>query len=370
MVTPQGVDEVVRTVRAAAASGTTLRCVGSGHSFVPFWADAMVVSLDALRGVIDVDPERYRATVAAGTRLHELGPALWAWGLSLPQQGDIDRQALAGAVATGTHGTGRRLPSLSAYVRGMTLVTAAGERLRLSAEDDPERLDAARLALGTLGVVVDVELDLAPAFHLHERVWESSVADCESELAQLIAGNRHFEFFWTPRTDRCDMKALNPVPADAPAGYGERVAPAYRVFPSERDIRFNEMEYAVPAASGWACFSELREMMLARFPKLPWPVEYRTLAADDALLAPAHGRDSVALSVHQGAERDYRPLFEAAEAVLRNHGGRPHWGKLHTLDAAGLAGLYPAFDRFRAIRAELDPRGVFLNGYLRNLFAA
>ncbi|MFU8815009.1 MAG: D-arabinono-1,4-lactone oxidase [Pseudomonadales bacterium] len=369
LLLPASVDELAATVRAVAAGPEPrLRCVGSGHSFVPFWHDGALLSLDRLSGVLSADVTDRTATVAAGTKLHDLGPMLWAHGLSLPQQGDIDRQSIAGALGTGTHGTGRRLGNLSSYLREVTLITAGGESLTLSPESSPEAFSAAQVSLGTLGVVVSVKLALLPAFNLHERTWDSSIAACEADLAALVESNRHFEFFWTPRTDRCEMKTLNPTSA-APVDLadGEYVAPAYRAFPSEREVRFNEMEYSVPFAEGWECFMELRAMMLEKFSKLPWPVEFRTLAADDAMLSTAHHRETVTLSVHQGAERDFRPLFDAAEAIFRNHRGRPHWGKLHGLSAAELASLYPMLGRFRAVRQELDPQGLFLNDYLRQL---
>jgi FAD/FMN-containing dehydrogenase len=372
LLEPANVEEVVAIVRAearsAAAGKAALRCVGSGHSFVPFWSDGALLSLDRLAGVLDVDRAAGRATVAAGTKLHDLGPALWEHGLSLPQQGDIDRQSVAGALATGTHGTGRTLGNLSTFLRGITLVDASGEVVTLTPEADPEAFSAAQVSQGTLGVAVSVTLALLPAFHLRERVWNCSVAECEAGLAAVVRDHRHFEFFWTPRTDLCEMKTLTTIPevVDEP---GVRSGPAYQVFPSQRDVRFNEMEYSVPYAAGWECFTELRSMMLRQFPNLPWPVEYRTLAADDILLSTAHQRESVTLSVHQGAERDYRPLFDAAEAIFRNHRGRPHWGKLHSLEAEDLAALYPALDRFRAVRQRFDPDGLFLNDYLGRLFA-
>jgi FAD/FMN-containing dehydrogenase len=371
VLAPPDVDGVVTAVRAAAGAGRTVRCVGSAHSFVPFWTDDLILSLDHLSGVIDVDPAQCLATVAAGTKLHALGPLLWGHGLSLPQQGDIDRQSLAGAIGTGTHGTGRGLPSLSNFVRAMTLVTADGTIRRLAPETEPLLFAAAQVAQGTLGVMVDVTLALDPAFHLCERTWSCDFAECAATFAALIDGHRHFEFFWVPRTDQCEMKVLDKT-TDAPARFGEdqRVGPAWEVFPSDRDVRFNEMEYSVPFAAGWDCFCELRELMLRDFPKLPWPIEYRTLAADAIPLSTAEGRETVTLSIHQGAERDWRPLFDATEAIFRNHAGRPHWGKLHGADAAALARLYPRFDEFRTARQELDPAGRFLNPYLRRLLGA
>jgi FAD/FMN-containing dehydrogenase len=371
LLEPGSVDEVVAIVRAeggsAAAGAAAVRCVGSGHSFVPFWSDGALLSLDNLSGLLEVDRQGCRATIAAGTKLHDVGPALWAHGLSLPQQGDIDRQSLAGALATGTHGTGRQIGNLSTFLRGITLIDAAGTLVTLTPETEPDAFCAAQVSQGMLGVVVSVTLSLLPAFYLRERLWDCSIAECEAHLPALVDDHRHFEFFWTPRTDLCAMKTLTVVD-EVVEEPGFRSGPAYEVFPSQRDLRFNEMEYSVPCDVGWECFTELRAMMLEKFPKLPWPVEYRTLAADDIFLSTGYQRESVTLSVHQGADRDHRPLFDAAEAVFRNHRGRPHWGKLHSLDAADLAALYPALDRFRAVRQRFDPGGLFLNDYLRRLF--
>jgi FAD/FMN-containing dehydrogenase len=270
LLTPSDRGEVARIVREARAAGRTVRCVGSAHSFVPFWTDDVILSLDALGGLIDVDRERCLATVAAGTKLHQLGPLLWQHGLSLPQQGDIDRQSVAGALSTGTHGTGRTLPSLPNFIRAMTLVTGEGEVRRLTPEADGELFAAAQVAQGALGVMIDVTLALDPAFNLHERTWSCPFVECEATHPALIDANRHFEFFWAANTDACEMKVLNKTDME-PATLGEReyVAPAYRAFPTDRDIRFNEMEYSVPFASGWDCFLELRQMMLRDFPNCP-----------------------------------------------------------------------------------------------------
>ena len=371
LMCPDSVAGVQALVRTAAGRGQRVRAVGTGHSFVPFWTDDLIVSLDALSGLIEVDRSLGQATIAAGTKLHDLGPLLWAEGLSLPQQGDIDRQSLAGAISTGTHGTGPTLPSLSNYVRALRLVTADGEVRRLTAAADGAQFAAACVAQGTFGILVDITLALDTAFNLHERTWSCSFDACAATWADEVARNRHFEFFWTPASDSCEMKTLNKTDAPtAKLGECEYIAPAWQAFPSDRDIRFNEMEYSVPASSGWECLLELRAMMLRDFPRLPWPIEFRTLAADGLPLSPASGRDTVTLSVHQGADRDWRPLFDAAEAIFRNHRGRPHWGKLHSLSASDLRALYPEFESFRAARATFDPEGRFLNRYLADLLDA
>jgi FAD/FMN-containing dehydrogenase len=189
-------------------------------------------------------------------------------------------------------------------------------------------------------------------------------------LEERIDATRHYEFFWHPRRDLFEHKALHPTdaaPSALPDRKRERIDASYRIFPSVRERRFNEMEYAVPAAAGRACFDEVRRFIRSRAPELDWPVEYRTLAADDVWLSPAHDRASVTISVHQGAEDSYDTLFAECEAVFRAHDGRPHWGKVHSMEQSALAAMYPRWHDFRAARHAADPDGVFVNDYLRRL---
>lgn len=236
--------------------------------------------------------------------------------------------------------------------------------------------------MGLFGVLARITVQALPAYRLHERTWIASVEECFAGLDALIAANRHCEFFWSPAEDTCAMKTLaltdappqeiaplGPPPPGRLARYvkPERIDWSYRIFPSERTIRFNELEFAVPAASGPDCFRELRDLMRRKHPDVLWPLEYRTLRADNIPLSPANGRDTVTISVHQAAELPHTAFFAAAEAIFRNHRGRPHWGKLHTHTARDLRNLYPGWDAFLALRARLDPTGLFLNHYLREL---
>jgi FAD/FMN-containing dehydrogenase len=208
-------------------------------------------------------------------------------------------------------------------------------------------------------------------------------------LAERIAGNVRYEFFWFPQGDECECKTLNPtdLPAEETSedqvvgtplsslpgsprepAERQRVGWSARVIPSIRQRKFNEMEYAVPAEAGPDCFRAVRTRMLERHPEVLWPVEYRTLAADNAWLGPAHGRATVTISVHQDARLPFREFFADVESIFVEHGGRPHWGKVHTRTAADLRALYPRWDDFLAVRARLDPDRRFLNPYLRGLF--
>lgn len=366
-----------------AASDAPVRVVGSGHSFTPLCAtDGTLVSLEHITGIVATDPAAGTATIRAGTPLHALGEPLLTAGLALANMGDIDRQTLAGAIGTGTHGTGQALGNLSTQVVGLRLVLADGSVLACSEAEHAEVLRAARVSLGALGIISEVALRVLPAYRLHERTWPAPFEDAMGQLAARTAGHRHFELFWSPQDDACAMKALDltdaplgeiapPVPASGRLPRyltPERVDWSYRIFPSERTVPFNEMEYAVPAEAGPDCLRELRALMRTCHPDVAWPVEYRTVRADDIPLSPAYGRATVTISVHQAADLPHGAFFADAEAIFRDHGGRPHWGKLHSLGAADLRALYPRFDEFRALRARLDPHGRFLNDHLRRLF--
>lgn len=398
-VAPATEADLIALLQQRQYAGHIVRVVGTGHSFVPLCAtDDLLLSLDHLQGLISASPLDGTATFWAGTKLHAMGDPLWQQGLALANMGDIDRQSLAGAIGTGTHGTGPTLGSLSTQVVGLRLITARGEVIDCSHEHEPTIFNAAQVSLGTLGIITQVTLRCLPAYQLHERTWVATFDECMAELDTHIAATRHFEFFWVPEVDCCAMKALAVVDArdvgvpgtlenidDAaqtrasvpgtllPQGRlaryvrAARVDRSYRIFPSERTLKFNETEFAVPAANGPDCLRELRALMQSRYTHVLWPIEYRTLAADELALSPAYGRATVTLSVHQAAELPYHPFFADVEAIFRNHQGRPHWGKIHTHTAQQLADLYPKWSTFQAIRAQLDPDARLLTPYLRGL---
>jgi len=359
-------------VRQASAEGLGVRVAGTGHSFTPLVAtDGVLVSLDAYAGVVAHDLGRTEATVRSGTKLTALGGELRALGLAMENLGDVDVQSLGGATGTGTHGTGPTFGNLSSQITRLRLVTADGGIVTCDAESDPEAYLAARVSLGMLGIVSTLTLRLLPAYRLHERTRQIPWARCAEEMAAEIAVNEHFEFFWYPSTDACACKTLNATaldPEEWAGAEGERLGWSAEIIPSVRSRRFNEMEYAIPAERGPACFAEVRALLRTRHPDVVWPVEYRTLAADDAFLSPAYARATVTISVHQDALLPYREFFAEVEAVFRAHEGRPHWGKHHTRTHAELRALYPAWERFIAVRRRMDPEGRFLNDYLRGLF--
>jgi len=379
---PESEDDVIAAI-GGVKDGGHIRVAGSGHSFTPLCAsDDLLLSLERMSGIESIDASG-RAWIRAGSKIHDIGGLLAEAGWALANQGDVDVQAIAGAISTGTHGTGPKLGSLSTQLCGLRIVTAAGEIVELSPERDRDLFRAGQVALGTLGVVTAVRLQTLPRYRLHEQVRREQLRDCLDRLDRRIAANRHFEFFWYPADDCAFTKTLNPTdrlatpltdPETAASGAGlssesrERVADSWQIFPTVRNNKFNEMEYSLPAERGVDCFLAIRDLMLQSHPEAQWPVEYRTQAADDIPISAAEGRATVAISIHQGANLPHESFFHDAEVIFRRHAGRPHWAKMHSLSARDLRELYPHWDKFQTARKQLDPDNRMLNPYLQRLF--
>jgi L-gulonolactone oxidase len=408
-VHPASADEVAAILVAAAAEGRRVRPIGSGHSFTAVGRpDDLQIVLDGLTGLRSLSPDGL-VTVAAGTTLHRLNAELAREGWALTNLGDIDRQTVAGALATGTHGTGAAFGGLATQVRGLELVTPDGELLRCDAGTNADVFTAGRVGLGALGVVTSVTLQAEPAFALRAVEGPGSLTETLQGFEKLMTSTDHVEFYWFPHTDAVLLKCNTRVPLEegidplprwravwddevlanaAFAGVvaaGRRVpalvpplarfsaralAPrtwtdhSHRVFVSRRRVRFLEMEYALPRAQAPAVLAELRRLHEASDWRSAFPVEVRLAAGDDIPLSTASGRDTAYIAAHVPAGTEPGPWFQALEKVAGEVGGRPHWGKLHGLDAEILRERYPRFDEFVAVRDRLDPAGVLANEYL------
>jgi FAD/FMN-containing dehydrogenase len=388
VATPASEDEVVDEVRRALVARSGVRPAGAGHSFTPVvTTDGTVLAMDGLRGIEHIDAARHRVTALPGTTVAEFGDPLWAAGLALSNQGDIDTQAIAGAVATGTHGSGSALPSFSATLRACRLVDGRGE-IREIDETRPELLRAAQVAVGMLGVMTSLTVEVAAAYRLSERIEHWPFADVLARWDELFAGHRHFSFFWLPSeasaelyglatppgrqmTDTCYVKIYDEAGEDLAddATPDRRVDRSYRIYPSDFEANFHELEYFVPLERGREAVEAMRELMLASQPDAVFPLEVRTTAADEAYLSSNCGRATTVISVSGQPGHDYWPYLRAVDRLLGEFDARVHWGKLHFLTREQLAERYPGSERFIAIRRELDPEGVFLNDHLRPLFA-
>lgn len=380
-----------------------VRVTGAGHSFMPLCeTTGTLVSLADMAGELIVSEDRQSVDAPAGWSLKRLTEALWVEGLSLPNQGDVNPQSLAGALSTGTHGTGRDLGSLATLAQSFRLVTADGSIVDCDTTTLPDLFQAQRLSLGLLGVVTRARIAVIPSLHLEERIEQRRLADVLDSLPALAAATRHMEFFLFPYSDTVTLKTLHPTEATeltqeegddqvfqaccdlaaaAPravpmiqrtlsrlARPSRRAGPAWRIFPSERRVRFEEMEYELPVANAVAALREALTLLRTHRMPLIFPFEFRMVAADDIWLSPFHAGPCASISVHQYASMPWAKHFAELEAVFRAHGGRPHWAKRHTLTSEDVRTLYPKAEAFDEVRRAIDPGGKFMNDDLRRLF--
>ncbi len=410
---PETEEEVCETVRQVSEAGGNLRVVGAGHSWSPLClTNGMLLNLDRLDRLVSIDQNKKQVTIGAGVRLKELNDFLPRYGLALENLGSIAEQSIAGAVSTGTHGTGLRIGNLSTTIVALNLVTGGGKLLRLSADRDPELMAAARLGLGVLGVITQVTIQCEPAYNLR---LDAELIPFDRVLEQLEQLNKEHErvrLYWFPGTDVFYVMLFNrteePPTARNPVGgwfndvvlrqgvmalmlrsgdtfptlvesinrfqtqiglrSDHRVARSDRALTVPMPPIHQEMEYAVPVERTVEALECTRELFEKRHYYANMPVEVRFVAADQNMLSPSYGRDVCYIGAYTNSPKFSHDYFDGFEIEMKKMGGRPHWGKCHRLTAAEARGLYPLFDRFKEIRRELDPNGVFANEWTRTLF--
>jgi FAD-linked oxidoreductase len=401
---PSSEDELVALLRKTPAP---IRPVGAGHSFtslVP--TDGTLLSLDQMSGILNHDPSGNMATVWAGTRLGDLGPALAAIGQEMLSLPDINKQSIGGAVGTATHGTGEQYQALHGSIRSFRLATAGGDILDCSTRQNPDVFSAARVGLGAFGVITQVTFQNAAVQRVRKRTFLQPTEKTAAEWSSLCAAHRKVEFFALPFTGHSAVITTDPTDADviprgpdvdteslmslkrlrdlfgwipplrrrlaqsALTGVPDELAidESWKLLSNERPVRFNEMEFHLPRETQMAAMLEVLAVIEANHSDVFFPLELRSIAKDDAWLSPFYDRDSGSIAVHAYYKDDYKQLFAQVEPILRRHGGRPHWGKLHSLKARDLEALYPRWRDAMNVRQSLDPQGRFLNPYLRELF--
>ncbi|OOG68369.1 FAD-dependent oxidoreductase [Sinorhizobium sp. A49] len=386
---PESEAALAEMVREATSQGLNVRCAGSGHSFTPVaLTSGLHLTLSNMQGIVNIDQARKRIAVKAGTTINQLGKVLKSSGLSLINQGDIDSQALAGALTTGTHGTGATLGNMASQIVGMRLVQPDGSILVVD-ETTPDLLEAARVSIGMLGVISEITLQAMDSYNLHEKLWRCTFDEMIEQHDELAAKHRHFGFFWCPvpesrhcyclpdtasvsttdkTSDVCEMKVID-ITDRPPMEQGfEKIAYSSEIYPIEYVPNFHELEYAVPVAHGKDAVKAVRKLMLEKHPTCIYPIEYRFTAGDTGWISPFFEQDSITLSVSGEPGTDYWEYLKDVDTILRQYGSRPHWGKLHFLGAEDVTALYPRSGDFRALRARIDPEGRFLNDHLRQLF--
>ncbi|TDC45220.1 FAD-binding protein [Actinomadura sp. KC345] len=412
VATPRSTDEVAAAVRSAADDGLTVRMTGTGHSFTGVAvAEGVRLRPAALTSVRSVDTATGLVTVEAGLPLHELNRVLDEHGLALANMGDIQEQTVAGALQTATHGTGRDVAGLVSQVAALELVLADGSVVTCSREERPDLFAAARAGLGALGIVTAVTWHTVPSFLLRAQEEPMKWDEVLARVDEFDAANEHFEFYWFPHTEGCLTKRnnrtegpakplskfkywlddqflsntvfgainriTNRVPAVTPfvngisaEALGARTYSdtSYKVFTSPRTVRFKEQEYAIPREELVPALRELRALFTKKDWRISFPIEVRLLPEEDAWLSMAHGRRSAFIAVHVYHRDPHEQYFRGVEELLTALNGRPHWGKLHTRDAAYLEKVYPRFRDFRSLRDELDPDRRFANPYTERVF--
>jgi len=407
---PRSIEEVAATVRFASVRGLPVKPVGTGHSFSEIAGTAGVqLDMSALTGVVAVDPASGTVGLGAGTTLREASALLGPLRLAFENLGDIDRQTISGATSTGTHGTGAAFGGLSTQIVALTLVTADGAVLRIDHRENSELLPAARVGLGALGVIVEVTIQCVPAFLLHAIERPEPFDEVLGSFEERATGVDHFEFYWFPHTETVLTKNNTRLPAGSPrrplgrvrswvdddllsngalalcctigrmapkatppinrmatrlVGDREFADDSAAVFTSLRRVRFREMEYAIPREAVPDALRDVRNLIQRRGWRISFPIEVRVAAPDENWLSTAYRRESGYIAVHRHVRDDPIEYFQAIENVMRSYDGRPHWGKMHFQDAGSLAGLYPRFADFLAVRDRLDPDRLFANPYL------
>jgi FAD/FMN-containing dehydrogenase len=403
---PTTEQQVATAVRGARA----IRVVGSGHSFSEIAAPyGEAMTLDDLAGPLCLDPERRVVTLPAGTTLRALSKALATQGWTLPIVGSIQAQAVAGAVATGTHGSSLVHGNLASLLTAVRLVDGTGEVQEL--DDSDPRFEGVRVHLGALGVLTQVTVRVEPAFRLRQTVQHVPVQ--EVDVLEAASSAEYVKVWWLPgartaqvvryerttdpATRRPSSQTLRVIdekvmhravfpamialqhrrPQWVPGmndwltrsylGPAVQVASSSLVLNTPMPVRHRETEAALPMSLAQQGFDEVvrlaqREKLAANF-----PLEVRFVKGDDAWLSPAQGTDTCQIGAYSTDGPHRERYFQGFWEVMRPLGARPHWGKELDHDVAEIAAAYPELARFQALRDELDPERRFSNPFLRQV---
>lgn len=408
---PTSISAVQAIVKTCLEHGKKLRVIGAGHSFTPLVATSEVlVSVDRIHGIESIDEAGQLVNVWAGTSLKHLGALLHECDYAMENLGDINHQTIAGAISTGTHGTGADYGSLSTQIRMLTVVTANGDIMEISPSQNPAYFQAFRISIGMLGIIVKVQLKVVKQQQLTKKSYSLSFNTCLRQLDSLRAQNRHAEFYWFPHTHTTQVKTVNLAyehrqHAKKGSAFNEIVVengalwalseisrleprlaknvskacalgiptatttgPSHQIFVTPRLIKFREMEYSVPYEEMASVLRDIRHVIEKKKIRVHFPIECRYVKSDDIWLSPAYYRDAAYIAIHMYKGMAFQPYFDAIEEVFTYYNGRPHWGKMHSLSSESLSTVYPKWDDFLRVRQELDHEGLFLNGYLQKLF--
>ena len=408
---PDSQESIQTLIQHAVDTHQKVRLIGTGHSFTPLCkTNELLISLDKFQGIIEVDESTKQATIKAGTKLKHLGEALFEFGLAMENLGDVDVQSIAGTISTGTHGTGKNFGSISTQVVSLSFVNGLGELIHCSPKINPSLFKAAQVSLGMLGVITQITLQCVPAYKLKLINRKEALSDVLKELKFRNEENRNFEFYWFPYTNAAWTKSSNVTDGaiqrmsfgnyfseyilenlafKALCEYAYRfpsqnkrisklsaasitnttkIYHSHKIYATQRYVKFNEMEYSVPMEAQQEVLLEIKRVFDKSKFNIHFPIENRIVKSDDIYLSPSYQRNAAFIACHAYSKKDPLPYFKVLEEIFRAYDGRPHWGKMHFLNAKDVENLYPMYDTFLKYRQLHDPMQLFLNPYLKNLF--
>lgn len=410
LFTPSTIEEVVSIVKKANIENKKIRVVGSCHSFTPLISTTdFLVSLDHLQGIISIDKEKQIAEVWAGTKLERLGQELYQCGFAQENLGDINIQSIAGALVTGTHGTGVQHGILATQIEEITVVLPNGEVLVCSKIKNIDLFKAIGVSLGLLGIVVKMKIRIKPAATYRFESKKIHEIDLYQQLDEMKKENEHFEFYMFPYSKNIQVKLMNEtrtknhsfkfekwkvatienkafwflseISRNLPKSSrmisrlsaqnvpnSKMVGPSFQLFSTVRNVKFNEMEYSIPKAQIVEATKEIQQEIIKNNFNVHFPIECRFVKADHFLISPASARDSAYIAIHMYKGMPHQDYFHRMEEILQRYSGRPHWGKMHNMTINQLHKLYPHLSQFLEIRSKLDPNNLFVNAYLGKLF--
>lgn len=408
---PTSEAEILTILRNATANHKNVRTIGSGHSWTGLIVtNDILVSLDHWQGITQVDPQNKWVEAKAGTKLLKLGNELWNLGLAMENLGDIDVQSIAGALNTGTHGTGKNFGTLATQIHSLTIALPTGELVEASETENHDLFKAAQISLGALGIITRYKLKVVKAFNLEYTSKLGKIRDAIDNFDKYNSENRNYEFYWFPYTDLIQLKLVNETTKPIKDGgfmrnfndivienigyqllsEWSRTHPKFykpfskfsakgvpkgtwrnhsnKIFATKRWVRFKEMEYNVPKAKFQECMEEIMDTIHKRDFRVHMPIEVRYVKADNIMISPAHGRDAVYMAVHQYNGMDYLEYFKTIEEIFWKYEGRPHFGKMNTMNKAQFSNIQPHWQKFIDIQKQCDPKGIMLNDYLKEIF--
>jgi len=409
---PKNEEDIHNIIKYCHKNKKKIRVIGAGHSFTPLAVtNNILLSLENFSGIDKIDYENKRVSVWAGTTLLELGKLLYKHGLSMENLGDINVQTIAGAISTGTHGSGINFGNLSTQVTELSIITASGDYLTISETENSHLFNAARLSLGLLGIIIKVEINVISAHQLISVSKRSTINKSFPNLNELIKTNRHFEFFWFPHTETIQIKTLNPATSNPKNNLkgsstfndliiengalslvsklsrmqpklsrfiskmialsiptGHTIGNSFEMYATPRLVKFNEMEYSIPAEHMASAMKDINYVIQKYKFDVHFPIECRYVKGDKLWLSPSYERDAAYIAIHMYKGMAYKHYFAKLEEVFKHYQGRPHWGKEHTLTPIDLQNLFPKYNDFLQVRKQLDPNNLFLNSYLAELF--